>query len=226
MQCGGTNGGGALCVVGVTMPQWWQLSGRGHGHSVGIRACSWEAEHSGRLFFTRCPLLIPPDCTRSKGTANPVRGKVDGSTSDAAARLDLGELESSAALYFAKGLADSTQKTYRAGENRFIHFCQLVGASPLPVSEGLLCKFVTYLARQGLKHRSLKTYLSGVRYWQIRSGYLDPFHNSHMPRLDYTMKGIKRVEAQTSGGQEGMPPHYPATAEEDEDSVGGEHEYL
>ena len=155
------------------------------------------ADHS----FMGCPLLICPDRTRSKGTDNPARGGVDGGTSDAAARLDLGELESSAAFHFAKGLADSMHETYRAGENRFLRFRQLAGASPLPVSEGLLCKFVTYLVSEGLKHQSLKTYLSGVWYWQIRSGYLDPFHNSHMPRLDYTMKGIKRVEAQTGRGK-------------------------
>ena len=34
-----------------------------------------------------------------------------------------------------------------------------------------------------------KTYLSGVRYFQIRSGMADPFHGCHMPHLEYTMRG-------------------------------------
>ena len=75
-------------------------------------------------------------------------------------------------------------------------FCQAGGMTPLPVVESVLCKFVSYLADQKLKHRTIKTYLSGVRYFQIRSGLADPFHGSHMPQLEYTMRGIKRVEAQ------------------------------
>ena len=68
------------------------------------------------------------------------------------------------------------------------------------MSEALLCKFVSFLAGEGLKHRTIKTYLSGVRFLHIRSGFPDPFL-SHMPRLDYTMKGVKRVEAEKGGGQ-------------------------
>ena len=68
------------------------------------------------------------------------------------------------------------------------------------MSESILCKFVSYLASEGLKHRSIKTYLSGVRYLQIRSGFPDPFHGSHMPRLDYTVRGVKRVESERGGG--------------------------
>lgn len=67
---------------------------------------------------------------------------------------------------------------------------------PLPVSESRLCKFVSYLADQNLKHRTIKMYLSGMCYFQIKSGGRDPFHNDHMPHLEYTMKGIKRVESQ------------------------------
>ena len=45
------------------------------------------------------------------------------------------------------------------------------------------------------KHRTIKTYPSGVRYHQIRSGYSDPFQGTLLPRLDYIMKGIKRHQA-------------------------------
>ena len=101
----------------------------------------------------------------------------------------------SASWRAALRLADSSHRTYKSGENRFLHFCQMSGVSPLPVSEGVLCKFVSYLAGEGLKHRSIKPYLSGVRYLQIRCGYADPFHNSQLPCLDYTMKGVKQVQA-------------------------------
>ena len=57
-----------------------------------------------------------------------------------------------------------------------------------PVSEVVLCGFVSHLADEGLKHRTIKTYLSGVRYHQSRSGYSDPFQGTLLPRLDYVMK--------------------------------------
>ena len=108
-------------------------------------------------------------------------------------------MESRAAFFFVQGLASSSQKTYKSGENRYLRFCQLGGVTPLPVNESSLCKFVSYLADEKLKHHTRKTYLSGVRFFQIRSGLPDPFHGSHMPRLEYIMKGVKRAEAQSGG---------------------------
>ena len=115
--------------------------------------------------------------------------------------MDVGKLESRASFFFVQGLATSSQKTYKSGENRYLRFCQSLSVVPLPVSESRLCKFVSFLADQKLKHRTIKTYLSGVHYFQIRSGWRDPFHNSHMPHLEYTMKGIKRVESQSATTQ-------------------------
>lgn len=65
---------------------------------------------------------------------------------------------------------------------------------PLPLSESALCNFVAYLADESLQHRSIKAYLSGLRYFQIKTGLGDPFER-HMPRLSYVVKGVKRVQA-------------------------------
>ena len=135
---------------------------------------------------------------RGRGSSHTPGGGSHGVTGDSAARLDVGKLESRAAFFFVQGLASSSQKTYKSGENRYLRFCQLGGVTPLPVNESSLCKFVSYLADEKLKHCTIKTYLSGVRF-QIRSGLLDLFHGSHMPRLEYIMKGVKRVEAQSGG---------------------------
>ena len=64
------------------------------------------------------------------------------------------------------------------------------------MSENILGKFVSFLADSNLKHRTIKTYLSGIRYYLIRSGFPDPFQSTHMP---YTLKGIKCIQAQKSG---------------------------
>ena len=53
---------------------------------------------------------------------------------------------------------------------------------------------MAHLADEGLKYRSIKTYLSGVRYFHIKAGVADPFRGA-VPLLDYIMRGIKKNEA-------------------------------
>ena len=62
--------------------------------------------------------------------------------------------------------------------------------------EDLLCSFVTVLAHQSLKHRTAKVYLSALCFMQIQAGLKDTFAHVAWPRLDYAVKGIKKVEAE------------------------------
>ena len=98
---------------------------------------------------------------------------------------------------FANGLAASSRKIYKAGENSYIGFCQRYSIVPLPVSESELCKFVTFLPEQRLKYHMIKTYLAPIKYLYIRSGLQEPFHGVHMPRLEYT-RGLNTREALSS----------------------------
>ncbi len=66
---------------------------------------------------------------------------------------------------------------------------------PFPLSESTSSSFVTFLAREGLKHGTIKVYLSAIRYGQIAAGYKDPFATP-WPRLQYVIKGIKRDQAE------------------------------
>ena len=59
----------------------------------------------------------------------------------------------------------------------------------------MLCWFVSFLAKEGLKHCTIKVYLSAVRFLHIEEGAGDPFKPS-LPRLEYVLKGIKRCESQ------------------------------
>ena len=71
---------------------------------------------------------------------------------------------------------------------------------------------MTYLADESLQHRTIKVYLSGLRFCQIRAGLGDPFQGpqSNIPRLEYVLKGVKRVQAQTGGGGRVRLPITPA----------------
>ena len=111
-------------------------------------------------------------------------------------RLDIKKLEDLVQFYFQKGLASSTQRTYKNAQDRFLKFCCDGGFTPLPVTESVLCAYVSYLANQHLKHTTIKVYLSAIRHLQIAAGLTDPFASVAWPRLDQVIRGIKRVEAE------------------------------
>ena len=73
--------------------------------------------------------------------------------------------------YFAKSLSTASQRSYTAGTKRYLDFCSSFSLSPFPVSEVNLSSFVSFLADQGLKHKTLKCYLSAVR---SAHGYAEP----------------------------------------------------
>ena len=61
---------------------------------------------------------------------------------------------------------------------------------PFPLSEVLLCHYVSFLAVEGLAHSSIKGYLSTVRHLQIVHGLPDLFAQS-LPILELVLKGVK-----------------------------------
>ena len=105
-------------------------------------------------------------------------------------------MDSAVDFYFDKGLANSTQKSYLCGFNRYLQFCRMYTVLPVPVTEQVLCRFVSYLASQGLKHRTIKVYLSGIRYFQIKRGQADVFRDAQTARLEYVLRGVKRHESE------------------------------
>ena len=65
---------------------------------------------------------------------------------------------------------------------------------------------MVYLARQGLKHQSIKGYLLAVRHLQIAESMGDPFIPGAFPRLEYVLKGVKHTPSAQS-----RPPRLPIT---------------
>ena len=92
--------------------------------------------------------------------------------------------------YLECSLAPSTQRTYRAAQKRYQQFCSKASLTPFPATEKTLCAFVASIAKEGLKHQTIKVYMSAIRFCQIRSGGGDPFQ-AQLPVLHYVLRGIK-----------------------------------
>ena len=61
----------------------------------------------------------------------------------------------------------------------------------------MLCRFVVSMAKAGLKHHTMKVYLSAVRFLHIAKRVEDPFLPV-LHRLQYILESIKKVEAEKS----------------------------
>lgn len=107
--------------------------------------------------------------------------------------MDLNRLDAAVHRYCHAGLAASTHKTYTAAVNRFRAFCSHYGIVDMfPVNELLLCRFVAFLANEGLAPPTIKTYLAGVRHMQIMQGYPEPRREGSMPRLKLLQSGVAK----------------------------------
>ena len=75
----------------------------------------------------------------------------------------------------------------------------------VPASEDVLIHFISQLTKEGLKHSTMKVYLSAIRFLHIAEGKEDPF-KAPLNRLHYTLKGVKREEARRgSDGRVRLP---------------------
>ena len=140
-----------------------------------------------------CPVITyHPSCLRSLGFVDsqqdsPQPGRA---TTNSSARLDFSELDGLVGKYFTKGLAESTHRSYNSAQRRYLDFCRRAGLQAVPATETGLCYFVAYLAKEKLKHRTIKAYLSAVRFLHIAEQNPDPFQPS-LKRLQYVLQGVK-----------------------------------
>ena len=89
-----------------------------------------------------------------------------------------------AVTFSTKGLAGSTQRSYQAGQKRYLAFCSEVHRPALPTSEATLSMFVSYLAHEGLAHSTIKVDLSAIRNLHVSAGLHEEFSNQLTPRLE------------------------------------------
>ena len=88
------------------------------------------------------------------------------------------------------GISRTTHAVYQSGWRQYTRFCSQTALTPLPLSEQNLCRFAAILS-QTVAWKTIRIYLSALRYFQIRAGLPDPSLSS-FPQLNYVLKGIHR----------------------------------
>ena len=106
---------------------------------------------------------------------------------------------------FRKGIAPTTERMYGVARRRYLRFCERYGRTPLPASERGLCQFVAFLAGEGLRHSSIKTYSAAVRQMQVEAGLGDPDMNV-MAKLGQVVRGVQRLRAEQGKTQRRRKP--------------------
>eukprot|EP00111_Clytia_hemisphaerica_P001543 TCONS_00004403-protein len=107
--------------------------------------------------------------------------------------------------FLQNSLATSTLQTYRSGARRYINFCSCFRLAPFPVSEIVLCLFVSHLAQCRLSFKTIRVYLFGIQYHSLLHGF--SIKISNMNYLYYTLRGIRRIQ----GNSLTRPPRSPIT---------------
>ena len=85
-----------------------------------------------------------------------------------------------------KSISKATRSVYQSGWRQYSRFCDSLGQSPLPLMESTLCRFAAVMSRT-VTWGTIKSYLSALRFFQIRSGLPGP-SLSPTPRLTYVLK--------------------------------------
>ena len=164
----------------------WALPHAGRG-SPSVRERKW----TGRCII---PRQYSAGISGSSQITNPPPQTGTGTVGGGTARLDITALDRTVCQLYRQGLAQSTQRAYASGKRRYLNFCERLGVPPLPTTEGQLCYFVGFLKDQGLRHQTVKSYLSAVRHLQISQGKGDPKMGT-MPRLELVIWGLKKEQA-------------------------------
>lgn len=112
--------------------------------------------------------------------------------------MDLSELDKAVQRYLGNCVAPSIWAAYNSAMRHYHNFCNRFNIqNPFPLTESILCYFVAFLCQEGLKHRTLKVYLTGLRFAQVHQVLGNPFLKDCMPLLDYVLVGIKQSESRT-----------------------------
>ena len=91
-------------------------------------------------------------------------------------------------------ISESSRRTYRSAQTRYVSFCRGLQFPPLPASEQLLILFTAELS-QTVAYSSMRVYLSAVRHFHLENGWGNPLKD--IAQLDLLLRGAKRQKPLT-----------------------------
>jgi len=104
----------------------------------------------------------------------------------------INKLIGSARELLHNGLAKSSRNAYATGQRRYVKFCKMAGAKPIPTSESILTLFITHLATSNISLQTIKVYLAAVRHIHVCKGLCKHFNQQITPRLHLILRGIQK----------------------------------
>ena len=81
---------------------------------------------------------------------------------------------------------------YRTATTRYLWYCTQHNLPPLSLSASTVTQFVAHLADCNIFFGTIKSYFSGIRFFQIVNGLPDPCLGS-IPLLTYVLRGVQRL---------------------------------
>ena len=99
-------------------------------------------------------------------------------------------------LYYRQNsYAAATKKSYQSHLNSYLHFCEALDISPVPVTSANVCRYAAYLAGiKQLKASSVPKYLNIIRILHQEYGFPNPLQENWF--LHHVLRGIKSILGQ------------------------------
>ena len=79
-----------------------------------------------------------------------------------------------------QSIAEPTRRRYDSAWKRYMAWCRQLGETPLPVTEDTAMAYVVALVREGLRVKTVKYHLAGLRMAQIKAGMAAPEWGGHV----------------------------------------------
>ena len=174
-------------------------------YRVNSRTHTWGCKHCSRSFVEKQYVTIFPFASTGSTPTNSSTISTTSHADTAVGGLDSNQLQIAVQQYFIKGLAWSTHKTYHAGQNRYLQFCQKFGVTPVPTSERTLLMFTAHLAKEGIAHISIKTYLAAIRHLHVSVGMHHSYTQQLSLYLELVIRGIKKDQLQAKSPLQHLP---------------------
>ena len=122
----------------------------------GVSVC----EHLDTKYLSRCTVMQYklPLLFSLNPQASPIRAIIPSVTAGTGDRhdsaMDKSRLDDTVEYFLGNCVAPSTCTAYKSAQNCYIVFCSRFGMSaPYPLQD-MLCSYVAYLVKDGLKHRT------------------------------------------------------------------------